>query len=211
MGPIFAPDEKSGAWSTLQCMVYLITWCCYGSRVPGEEGIVSRRNHLVGAPRELENPDLARAARGSMLIDAYKLDASQREIVLWAIVEVCRHRGWTLLAAHVRTAHVHSVVDAEIAPERILNAFKSYSTRALNRDRPWARHGSTFYLWTAEEVTRAVRYVVSKQGDPMAMYCYSSPGTFAGACLPPSIHNSFTSRSDTSLQELTLTKQIEEE
>jgi REP element-mobilizing transposase RayT len=140
---------------------------------------VSRRNHLVGAPREPESPALARAARSVMLTDAYELDAGQREMVLRAIVEVCWHRGWTLLAAHVRTAHIHTVVDAEIAPERILNAFKSYSTRALNRDRPWARHGSTLYLWTAEAVGRAVNYVVSKQGEPMAVY-YSSPGSFAG-------------------------------
>lgn len=160
-------------------MVYLITWCCYGSRIPGEQGIVSRRNHLVGAPREHENPVLARAARRLMPSKAYDLDAGPREVVLRAIVDVCRHRGWTLLAAHVRTAHVHTVVQAEIAPERILNAFKSYSTRALNRDQPWARHGSTLYLWTAEEVARAVRYVVSKQGDPMAVY-YSSPGSFVG-------------------------------
>ena len=162
-------------------MVYLITWCCYGSRIPGEEGIVSRSNHLVGAPREFENSALARAVRSSMPAEAQTLDAGQREIVLRAIIEVCRHRGWTLLAAHVRTGHIHTVVDAALAPERVLNAFKSYSSRALNRHRTWSRHGSTLYLWTAEEVTRAVCYVVSKQGDPMALYSYSSPGSFAAA------------------------------
>jgi hypothetical protein len=52
-----------------------------------------------------------------------------------------------------------------------LNTFKCYSTRALNRKhRTWERHGSTLYLWTPEEISNAVRYVVSKQGEPMAVY-----------------------------------------
>jgi REP element-mobilizing transposase RayT len=97
-------------------------------------------------------------------------DATQREIVLRAMLEVCQHRGWTMLTAHVRTEHVHVVVDADTNPERITNALKSYASRALNCQRTWARHGSTLYLWTPVEITNAVRYVVSKQGEPMAVY-----------------------------------------
>jgi REP element-mobilizing transposase RayT len=109
-----------------------------------------------------------------MINGAYLLDSERRAVGLRAIVEVCRHRGWILLAAHVRTAHLHVVVNAEIGPERILNALKSYSSRALNLDslvdRQWARHGSTRYLWTSDQINNAVRYVISKQGEPMAIY-----------------------------------------
>jgi REP element-mobilizing transposase RayT len=31
----------------------------------------------------------------------------------------CAHRGWNLLAAHVRSNHVHVIVEAEIRPERM--------------------------------------------------------------------------------------------
>jgi REP element-mobilizing transposase RayT len=100
-----------------------------------------------------------------------ELGSEQRRVVLQTMIDVSDHRGWTLVAAHVRTEHVHGVVAAEEPPERVMNAFKSYSTRALHGEqRLWARHGSTRYLWTPDEVTKAVHYVVSKQGDPMAVY-----------------------------------------
>jgi REP element-mobilizing transposase RayT len=63
----------------------------------------------------------------------YDLGPEQRRIVLQTAIDVCRHRGWILKAAHVRTTHVHLVVEAEIAPERIMNSVKSYSSRALKR------------------------------------------------------------------------------
>ena len=81
-----------------------------------------------------------------------------------------------MLAAHVRTEHVHVVLDCECRPEVALTAFKSYASRTLNLVRNehgrirWARHGSTRYLWTSDEIDGAVRYVVAKQGEPMAVW-----------------------------------------
>jgi REP element-mobilizing transposase RayT len=79
-----------------------------------------------------------------------------------------------LLAAHVRTNHVHAVVDGEAKPERILNDFTAYATRALpgaEADRKrWARHGSTRWLWKESEVRAAIRYVVEGQGTPMTVF-----------------------------------------
>lgn len=104
-------------------------------------------------------------------------------MVLDAIVGVCRHRDWTLLAAHARSNHVHVVVAAESAPERMLNDFKAYASRALGaaklddpRQIRWARHGSTRWLLTAEEVEAAVRYVVHGQGAPMAVWALGGAG-----------------------------------
>jgi len=107
----------------------------------------------------------------------YGMDRSRRQAVLAAIVERCSDNHWTLPAAHVRTNHVHIVVDADVKPERIMNDLKSYASRCLNRlglDDParkrWARHGSTRWLWKPESVSAAIRYVVGQQGDSMAVF-----------------------------------------
>ena len=85
--------------------------------------------------------------------------------------------GWNLLAAHVRSNHVHVIVEAETRPERIMNEFKSYASRELNQltsetpDRKrWARHGSTRWLWKDEDVRHALQYVIDEQGEPMALF-----------------------------------------
>jgi REP element-mobilizing transposase RayT len=107
----------------------------------------------------------------------YDLDQIRRNVVLEAIQQVCAHRGWGLLAAHVRSTHVHTVVVAEVPPERVLIDFKAYASRGLNRialDAPdrrrWARHGSTRFLWKPQHVEAAIQYVVCEQGDAMSVF-----------------------------------------
>jgi hypothetical protein len=63
-------------------------------------------------------------------------------------------------------------VTAPRKPEDVLNTFKSYATRKLREAnlldesiRPSARHGSTPYLWTEEDVEEAIDYVINGQGD----------------------------------------------
>ena len=112
-----------------------------------------------------------------MLQYLYVLDEAARQVVLAAIRRHCAHRGWSLLVAHVRSNHVHVIVDAGILPERIMNEFKAYASRALNQlasegaeRKRWARHGSTRWLWKDEDVRHALQYVVEEQGNPMAMF-----------------------------------------
>jgi len=109
--------------------------------------------------------------------DPDHLDQVRRDAVLEAIHEVCLHRGWTLLAAHVRSNHVHAVVEAEAPPERVMGDFKAHACRRLNRmrlDEPnrkrWAHHGSTRWLWKPEHVSAAMQYVVAEQGDAMSVF-----------------------------------------
>jgi REP element-mobilizing transposase RayT len=73
--------------------------------------------------------------------------------------------------------HVHLVVDADPAPERVMNDLKSYASRILNQqglDNPhrncWSRHGSTRWLRNRKVVEAAVRYVIEAQGPPMCLY-----------------------------------------
>ena len=58
----------------------------------------------------------------------------------------------------------------------MMNAFKAYASRALNRSgadgdpkKCWARHGSTRWLWNKDDVEAAVDYVTTGQGEPMAV------------------------------------------
>ena len=105
------------------------------------------------------------------------MDRRRREAVLAATLERCTDRQWKVLAAHVRSNHVHVVVEGDARPERIMNDLKSYASRCLNGlglDKPhrkrWTRHGSTRWLWKPQNVSARIRYVVDEQGDPMAVF-----------------------------------------
>jgi REP element-mobilizing transposase RayT len=152
---------------------YFITFACYGTHLHGAEaGSVDRRHNLPGS--RLLEADAWRASTEQRLMThaAYLLDEEGRSTVLKALREVCSHRGWSLLAAHVRPNHVHLVVEAEVAPEIMLRAFKSYASRSLGAgDRKrWARHGSTRWLWKDQDVLDAIWYVVEEQGEAMAVF-----------------------------------------
>lgn len=159
-------------------MRYFITFSCYGARLHGgESGSVDRHHNLFGSRLLDPDEDRVRGERRVMLQEPYVLDETGRVAVLTAIQHHCAHRGWNLLAVHVRSNHVHVVVEAEARPERIMNEFKSYASRELNRlgrdgpdRRRWARHGSTRWLWRDEDVRQAVHYVVEEQGEPMAVF-----------------------------------------
>jgi REP element-mobilizing transposase RayT len=158
-------------------VIYLITFACYGSQLHGgESGSVDRKHNAPRTP--ILEVDPARVAFEAKLMDAapYHLDQIRRDVVLKAILEVCVHRNWTLLAAHVRSNHVHTVVDAEAPPERVMGDFKAYASRRLhgilderNRKR-WAQHGSTRWLWKPEHVSAAIQYVVAEQGEAMSVF-----------------------------------------
>jgi len=83
---------------------------------------------MPGARLVEPNPLRMASGHDRMKQAPYILDEVSRAPVLEAIKEVCVHRGWTLLAAHVRTNHVHVLVEAENPPERIMNTFKSYAS-----------------------------------------------------------------------------------
>ena len=138
---------------------------------------MDRDHNVPGTPVLEPNPALLRAVQHGMRQAPFTLRAEERRIVRDSIGEVCRHKGWGLLAAHIRTNHLHIVVEADVRPELAVNIFKSYASRALNvcfpgeRERiRWVRHGSTRYLATAEAIHAALKYVLAKQGETMAAY-----------------------------------------
>src|SRR5690348_3946559 len=109
-------------------MRYLITFTCYGAHLHGDEsGSVDRRRNLFGS-RTLDADPNRVASESSRMNDApYTLDANRRKIVLESLREVCSHRRWDLLAAHVRSNHVHLVLEAEARPEKIMGDLKAYA------------------------------------------------------------------------------------
>ncbi|MGH2524913.1 MAG: transposase, partial [Anaerolineales bacterium] len=114
-------------------LAYFITFVCYGTWLHGDErGSVDREHNLPGTPYLSPDAERARAEQELMDQPPYELDRQRREVVLKTIQEVCAHRGWSLLAAHVRSNHVHVVVQAVAKPEKVMNDFKAYASRRLN-------------------------------------------------------------------------------
>ena len=107
-----------------------------GCHLHGEEAGSVDPAHYVPGTAILE-PNSVRAAWEEQRLDQppYSLDRIRRDAVLEAIQEVCARRGWSLLAAHVRSNPVHTVVEAEVPPERVMHDFKTYASRRLNRMR----------------------------------------------------------------------------
>jgi REP element-mobilizing transposase RayT len=163
-------DFQNGA----EPLAYLITIRTYGTWLHGDErGSVDRSQwHRYGSAKMPASYKLVGAEEVQLKHPPVILDETQRAIVEQAIRKVCEHRGYHLLAVNARTNHVHSVVSAAGKPEPVMNAFKSYATRYLREKgllppniKPWSRHGSNPYLWTQEQIERAIDYVVNGQGD----------------------------------------------
>jgi REP element-mobilizing transposase RayT len=173
-----SPNEKSESPRALNWLTYLLTFCCYGTHLPGSPGWVDRtRGDHRGGYGET-SAALERHARAHMLHAPYTLNRRCACSVLDAMREVCAIRDWQLVAAHVRSTHLHCVVDGVKCPNRAIADLKAHASRALNRTekhrKRWAREGSTRRLPNAAAVVAAVRYVVDGQGDAMAVYV-SSP------------------------------------
>ncbi len=164
-------------------VTYLLTFSCYGTRLHGDErGTVDRNHNLAGSRYLPCEPTWIDAERRNMSQARYHLDAPRRSIVIRSILEVCAHRDWLPIAAHVRSSHVHAVLDAPELPEPVLTALKAYASRAFNQSgldlphrRRWSRHGSTRYLWNRQAIDRAVSYVADGQGAPMELLLHTEP------------------------------------
>lgn len=172
-------DRKGvGSYNQPRILTYLLTFTCCGRHLHGAEtGSVDCEHNRPGTPVLRNDATFIASDRQLMDQPPYTLDSVRRDAVVSAIREVCVYRGWSLLAVHARTTHVHVVVEAETEPEKVMSDFKAYASRRLDAmalDPPhrkrWARHGSTRWLWRAEHISAAVQYVVSEQGEAMSVF-----------------------------------------
>lgn len=157
-------------------MGYLITFTTYGTWLHGNQAVSVRKHyHPPGTELLSANSMLEKAEIATLEDRPFTMNAPKRRIVLEAILAVCHYRSWTAYAVHVRSNHVHAVIAGKMPGERIMNDFKVYSTRSLQRsvgdplpETLWTRHGSTRYLWTQQELSEAICYVRDQQGKTMA-------------------------------------------
>ena len=158
-------------------LAYLITFRTFGTWLHGDEreSVDRHGKNIYGTPKVLPSKNLKVKMQRNQTSDEAVLNGRRRGVVESAVREVCRVRGYLLLALSVRTNHVHAVVMAAISkPESVMNAFKAYSTRKLRAaellgadERVWSRGGSTRYLWKENHVEGAVHYVLHGQGEDL--------------------------------------------
>src|SRR3569623_697276 len=123
--PIFEENEFP--------IAYLLTFRTFGTWHHGNtKGSVGRdKTNVYGQPGISASVPLIVKMNTGQKCRPTILTSEERDIECIAIREVCEFRGYDLYALNVRTNHTHSVVSHPGKPEKIVNAFKAYSPRAL--------------------------------------------------------------------------------
>lgn len=160
-------------------VAYHITFTTYGSWLHGDErSSVDKEHNRYASAFVTPNHRLQSKQYHTLKNPPVVLDETQRQAALEAILQVCDFRDWVPHAVHVRSNHIHIVVSGNAEPEKIMNDFKAYATRAIKGSddkqkfsrKYWSRHGSTKYLWTRESLASAIDYVKNKQGKIMSLW-----------------------------------------
>lgn len=158
-----------------------MTFTTYGSHLHGSTSdFVTRSMRNWGAPKPEPNRAFERRAKSLMVEPEFYLDETDRNIVLGSLISAAAHRGWHLWCAHVRSNHVHALLQPDCPVDRALGYLKARATLALRETHPlrqrfWTKHGSTRYLWKREDIDSAADYTISEQGEPMSVYRSSEP------------------------------------
>ena len=156
-------------------LAYLITFRTYGTWLHGDaRGSVDREHNIPGTPLFPPDPSREMRRRSQLKHAPIELDPERRAVVRRTILKVAEHRNWEIHALAVRSNHVHIVITAYHAPERVMTSLKAWCTRRLVEAKlvakgeiVWSRHGSTKYLWKQDEIEAASRYVCEGQGEDL--------------------------------------------
>ena len=161
-------------------LAYFITFTTYGTWLHGTDkgmGSVDQEHNAYGTPYVEADAARVQSERDAMTQPPYVLDAPRRTIACDAIVAIARDKEWSLLAAHVRSNHVHVVIAAEREPGRLMSDLKARASRELTlagyestQRKRWTRHGSTLYLFDSAVVAQKIHYTLHEQGAPMAWF-----------------------------------------
>lgn len=161
-------------------LAYFITFSTYGTWLHGTGkglGSVDAEHNQPGTPFVETDAERLQQEQSSMVQPEYVMDAARRRVVRDALVAICREKEWNLLALHIRSNHVHVVVQADREPGRLMSDLKARASRELNRAgldpperRRWTRHGSTLHLFDEAKVDDKIRYTIDRQGKMMEWY-----------------------------------------
>ena len=155
-------------------LAYFITWTTYGTRLHGDwRGSVDRDHAVYGSPKLVPNASRLDADFQVMKRAPVTLTPEERETVRETLLAHIAHRHWSQHAINVRTNHVHVVVaNPGTVPEQMMGEFKSWSTRRLHEAghfadyaTVWTPHGSTRYIFDADDLLSAIAYVETAQDD----------------------------------------------
>jgi REP element-mobilizing transposase RayT len=158
---------------------YLLTIRAYASWLHGDErGSVDPKHNQYNTPTLPSSPSLEKAMRSFSTEIPFKMCQNYRDTVLQSVIETCHYNHWHLYAVHVRTEHIHLVVQSNMTKEKTTGKIKCYATKflkqshseLLQRKNFWSRHASTKNIWAPEAIFPALYYVVKRQGEPMALY-----------------------------------------
>ncbi|MFM7114272.1 MAG: transposase, partial [Planctomycetota bacterium] len=135
-------------------------------------------HNLPGTPYDRAMPGLRHHALQQMRGEPVWLDLPQACLFLEEARRVAKFRNWPLHAVAVMANHAHLVVTAPkgVPGERLLQEFKSYGSRELNRrfgkresGTWWTKSGSTRVLSHEKALRSAVEYV-RNQHMPLALW-----------------------------------------
>jgi REP element-mobilizing transposase RayT len=165
---------------------WLLTWTTYGTWLPGDPrgsvtsvrtGSGPRIEHdQPGTPWEGPLPGLHAAARTALKGPPIYLSLEQAQVLLHQFQETAAYRGWLLGGVAVMTNHTHLVVGVhgDPDPEDIVGDFKSYGSRALNRQwgKPvngswWSGGSGSKRKLSDEAAVRAALEYVRRQYKPL--------------------------------------------
>ena len=145
---------------------YFITWTTYGTWLPGDPRGWRRRENGSMEPQ----PRLETWCKNRMEAEPVLLRDADREAVRQACHAHAQIRGWNILAVYVGVNHVHVVVEANEAPQKVRDQLKANCTRTLRSaptplivEKTWTKGGDCAVLWKEDEVSAAVEYVVEGQ------------------------------------------------
>jgi REP element-mobilizing transposase RayT len=169
---------------------WFFTWRTHGTWLPGSAGFVGnyvtvygerRTDNAAGTPTAEPMPRLEEYARDRLKAPPVYLSGEQAGRVALQLHETARYRGRQIDALAVLPDHVHLVfgTPGDPDPDDMLDDWKAYASRALNRlvgwappaPRPvwWVVGGSTRILRTPERRAAAVRYVL-RQEAPLIVW-----------------------------------------
>lgn len=158
---------------------YFLTFRTYANFLHGDPRLsVDVNNNIFGNPKIPEKQALNAALKNNCNETPFILNEAQREITLQSMKKTCDYFSWKIFAAHVRSNHVHIILQSTISKEKTMTKLKAYATQALrkndndllNRQKFWAVHGSTRLIWYPEIAFPALYYIVEEQGEPMALF-----------------------------------------
>ncbi len=126
----------------------LFTFTTYGTHLPGTDtGSVSRHHRNWGSPTLSSNPVWQDQAQRLMAETEFILGPQDRNLVLNSVIDACAYRAWHLFCVHIRTNHVHAILQTDLPVDRVLTYLKARATFALktlhpHRQRFWSKHGA---------------------------------------------------------------------